>query len=229
MKIKNIIFAILFASMMSTEPMATTPLKRFRSAFRSTYKTVRTDIRCLFSGQKMNREQKKRVMIELAIGIALVGITTGVMWFWWVRPLQKPLYIKAQEYEEEKEIYTALHETKTEIDEDDLMEKMGQIPAKTNSIMLHYASKRQDGAGVITWLLDRNYLVDTHDEAGNTPLHIAVLANNENIVELLRNRYANPTVKNRNNKTPRDLAGDNHAIRSKLQQAELDWARSHPH
>ncbi len=210
---KQRILIALLASLAITHPMTTTPVNRFRSA----YKTIRTDISCLFGNKNMDAEQKKRVMIELAVGIALVGITGGVTWFWWVRPLQRRMSANQ------------LREFFSVEDEDSMLHKIRSTLAQTlmisdaeGSTALHHTAKRPFPLVVEELIKLEPQGVNTQNSNGDTPLHVAASIGNKEIVELFLNKGANPTITNRNDQKPGDLARIM-AIRTLLQQAELDW------
>lgn len=214
---KQQILIVLLTSLVMTQPIAAVQTNRFRSA----YKTIRTDISRLLSNKKMDAEQKKRVMIELAVGMAIVIITGTTMWFWWIRPLQHQPHHgpnRVQEFDVEKNIYRLIKLNK---DEDTIVEAIrtcSQIHPQ--SILLHYASDLSHQEVVIILLDNHNLPINAKNINGETPLHCAASRGQEQIVKLLLTKGADPTIQNNNGETPRKVAEEGSPIQAILQKAE---------
>ena len=71
----------------------------------------------------------------------------------------------------------------------------------------------------VRFLLEHGAAVDDPDAAGNTALHFAAMANDEDMANLLCRHYANPWSSNDQGDTPYDLASD--ALRSVMNHWEM--------
>ena len=70
---------------------------------------------------------------------------------------------------------------------------------------LHFAAEENEPAALQAHI-DRGCAVDAVDERGNTPLHLACRQGHVGIVQALLLHRADPTVRNRDGKTPMDYA-----------------------
>lgn len=224
----------LLASLVITEPIMAIPTNRFRSA----YKTIHSDIRCLFGSEKIDDpEQKKRIIIEIAAGVGIMLITGTVVWIWWVRPLQKQLHDQGDDREEDEILHntpqvdasSSLQHLFRHGDETFLNnlinqsseEELAQADEYGNTV-LHYAASRTI-AGVVTNLLAKKLDSNKKNSTGETPLHFAAFSNQKEVIKFLLDRGADPTISNDEKKTPREVARDPE-IQSILELAEREWA-----
>jgi len=58
----------------------------------------------------------------------------------------------------------------------------------------------------VEFLLDKYLDINVKDKIGNTPLHYAVILENDEIIELLLNKNADPFTQNIEGESPYDLA-----------------------
>ena len=222
----------LLALLVTTEPIVATSTNRFRSA----YKTVRADIRCLFGNEKIDDpEQKKRIIIEVAAGIAIMLVTGTVIWIWWVRPLQKQLKNDPDESFENMPPITISDSEQSSLQhtfrcgKESLLEKkidemtVGDLsqPDEYGNTVLHYAASRHLPKAVAK-LIEKRLKIDAQSGLDETPLHWAALSNQETIVQLLLKEGANPTLVNKKGDLPRQLT-NNKTIQGILEQAERKW------
>jgi hypothetical protein len=223
----------LLAALTIGEPIGAVPINRLHAV----YKKLRADLYYLFSNKKINDpEQKKRIMIEIAGGIAIMFITGAVLWFWWIRPLQQQLHAQSNNTQEDEilqnnpEINSSsslqhifLHGNETflcNLINQSSDKDLAQVDKYTSGI-LHYAASR-NSTTVIKKLLDRKLDVNKQNNLGETPLHFAALSNQKEVVEFLLEQGANPTIANTDTKIPRELT-TNKAIQDILHQAEEKW------
>jgi len=225
---RHLLISIL-TSLVLTEPIHALSINRFRSA----YATIRTDIRSLFSRKKIDDpEQKKRITIEIAGAIAIMLITGSVIWLWWVRPLQKELHAHDERSNNSAFSLDQIHIDFSDSDknEDDLMQIINshdrttlQKPDSQGSTILHYAASR-DLPRVITKLLAKELDIDRKNILGETPLHFAAFHNQQEIVKLLLDNHADPTIMNNDRLKPFELTHDSE-IQRILGEAENRWAK----
>jgi len=224
----------LLALLVTTEPMMAIPTNRFRSV----YKTVRTDIRCLFGSEKIDDpEQKKRIMIEIAAGITIMLATTTVIWIWWVRPLKQQLHEKPKEesFENIPPITNDdggksslqfifrngterfLNEVIKETKDSDLAKQ-----DESGNTALHYAASR-DLPEIVAQLI-KKLPVNAKNKDDETPLHFAAFSDQKGATKLLIANGADPTIENKDKQTPHQIA-ENKEIQGILERAEREWAK----
>ena len=229
------ILICLLASSVITEPMTAIPSNRFRSA----YKTIHSDIRCLFGGEKIDDpEQRKRIIIEVVTGIAIMLITGTAIWIWWVRPLQKQLRNQGDDREEDEVLHNTpkvnassslqhlfRHGDETFLNnliDQSSEEELAQVDEYGNTV-LHYAASR-DISGIVMKLLTKKLDSNKKNLTGETPLHFAAFSNQKDVVKILITKGADPTIENKDKQTPHLVASDP-IIQEILKQAEREWTK----
>ena len=228
----------LLACLVITEPVVAMPINRFRSA----YKTIRADLRYLFGHRKIDDpEQKKRIIIEIAGGIAIMLITGTVIWVWWIRPLKRQLQNQETHREDDDDgigqnspavgtsselqhIFRQGNEAfLNNLIDQSPDEDLAQIDENGNSI-LHYAASRNI-TKVVKKLLTRKLEPNKKNSIGETPLHFAAFSNQKGVVELLLTEDADPTIMNDKGETP-SLVAEDPEIQSILGEAEKNGPKN---
>jgi len=88
-----------------------------------------------------------------------------------------------------------------------------------NNTALHLAASNGHLDTVKYFVDEKNVDVNQLNNDGNTALHLAAENGNTEIVKVLLNAKADPLLKNKNGKTPRDLATDEN-VKQLLEKAE---------
>lgn len=91
----------------------------------------------------------------------------------------------------------------------------------TDGFTLLWKAIERKQTKVVQLLCDQGVLINlANNSTGDSPLHLAVALKNKKIIEILIEKYANVSKKNKQNQTPFDLAKDDAELLSFMKNLE---------